>query len=272
MILALLGLALAAEPDLVIPEDETAAAARLVAAERAIRDPATPDPSAWGHVAQRVYRSCLDRPARGPKIVAAVPDDLRETVSRNLAATLAIAKTASGGRTTVPPWSIAEPAPLDQLKGWYKEASERFGVPWSILAAVHLVETRMGRLRGISTSGARGPMQFLPATWKGYGLDGNIDDEHDSILAAANYLAKMGAKRDLDRAIWHYNNHDDYVRAVRGYAKTIDENELAIRGFHGWEVYYRTVRGSVWLAPGYAQAEAVPVDVYCKEKGPPICP
>jgi membrane-bound lytic murein transglycosylase B len=272
MILAILGLALAGEPDLLVPEDEAAAAAKLAFAERAVRDPAAADYRVQGHVAQRIYRSCLDRPERGPKIVAAVPEDLRPTVARNLAATLAIAKTARSSNTTVPAWTIAEPAELDALKGWYHEASERFGVPWSILAAVHLVETRMGRLRGISVSGARGPMQFLPATWAGYGLGGDIDDEHDAILAAANYLAKMGASRDLDKAIWHYNNHDDYVRAVRGFAKTIDENELALRGFYGWEVYYRTVSGSILLAPGYAEKEAVPVARWCAGKGPPTCP
>jgi membrane-bound lytic murein transglycosylase B len=272
VIAVFVALALAGEPDLLVPEDETAAAAKLVAAERAIRDPNATDWRLEGHVAQRIYRSCLDRPERGPKIVAAVPEDLRATVARNLAATLAIAKTARSGNTTVPGWTIAEPAPLDQLEAWYHEASDRFSVPWTILAAVHLIETRMGRLRGISVSGARGPMQFLPATWAGYGLGGDIDDEHDAILAAANYLAKMGASRDLDKAIWHYNNHDDYVQAVRGYAHTIDDDPLALRGFYGWEVYYRTVNGSILLAPGYHEKAAVPVATWCAGKGPPTCP
>jgi membrane-bound lytic murein transglycosylase B len=267
-----LGVALAAGPDLAVPEDPAAAGALLSAAEHAIRDPSVTDFRGHGHLAQRIYRSCLGHPERGPAIVAAVSPELRETAQRNLASTLAIAKTASSKNTTVPAWSIAEPEPLAQLTAWYHEASDRFGVPWSILAAVHLVETRMGRLRGVSTAGARGPMQFLPATWAAYGLGGNIDDAHDAILGAANYLAKMGARRDLDRAIWHYNHHDDYVRAVRGFARTIDEDPLAIRGFYGWEVYYRTAIGSVWLAPGYAETSPQPVTAWCASRGQPTCP
>ena len=37
-------------------------------------------------------------------------------------------------------------------------------------------ETAFGTVRSPSTAGARGPMQFLPATWSAYGLGGDIDD------------------------------------------------------------------------------------------------
>ncbi len=36
-------------------------------------------------------------------------------------------------------------------------------MPWYYLAAINLIETRMGRIDGLSTAGAQGPMQFLPA-------------------------------------------------------------------------------------------------------------
>ena len=79
------------------------------------------------------------------------------------------------------------PAPAAELEGYYKEASQATGVPWPVLAAVHLVETRMGRIRGESSAGAQGPMQFLPSTWAAYG-QGDINSNHDAIMTAARYL------------------------------------------------------------------------------------
>jgi hypothetical protein len=57
-------------------------------------------------------------------------------------------------------------------------------VPWEFLAAIHLVETRMGRIRGTSSAGSQGPMQFLPSTWKRCGRGGDIQATGDASLAA----------------------------------------------------------------------------------------
>ena len=51
---------------------------------------------------------------------------------------------------------------------------------WEVLAAIMLVETRMGRIHSRSSAGAQGPMQFLPATWEAYGLGGDVHDAHDA--------------------------------------------------------------------------------------------
>ena len=56
-------------------------------------------------------------------------------------------------------------------------------------------------------------MQFMPATWRAYGLGGDIDDPRDAILAAANYLHASGAPQDVDRALYAYNHSRAYVRA-----------------------------------------------------------
>ena len=93
----------------------------------------------------------------------------------------------------------AEPA--DRLLGYYREAQRRFGVHWQVLAAVNFVESAFGKLRSASTAGAQGPMQFLPATWRAYGLGGDVHDPHDSILGAANYLRASGASANLRRAL-----------------------------------------------------------------------
>src|SRR4029079_6882709 len=95
---------------------------------------------------------------------------------------------------------VARAAPAASLLAWYREAQTRFNVPWNVLAAVNFVESKFGKLRSVSAACAEGPMQFMPATWRAYGLGGNIHDPHDAILGAANYLRASGAPRNLKLA------------------------------------------------------------------------
>ena len=62
--------------------------------------------------------------------------------------------------------------------------------------AINLAETRMGRIVGVSSAGAVGPMQFLPATWESCCV-GDPTDAHDAILGAATYLAANDARKSL---------------------------------------------------------------------------
>ena len=63
-------------------------------------------------------------------------------------------------------------------------------------------------------------MQFMPATWKAYGVDGNKDgladpyNPVDAIFAAARYLKAAGADKDLRAAVCAYNHADWYVDSV----------------------------------------------------------
>jgi membrane-bound lytic murein transglycosylase B len=136
----------------------------------------------------------------------------------------------------------AAPAPA-RLLGWYREAERRFGVPWSALAAVNFVESRFGRVRNDSTAGAQGPMQFLPATWRAYGLGGDVHDPHDAILGAANLLRANGAPRKLRAALYHYNGSPLYVDAVLRYAHRIASDRHAFASYYAWPVYIRTAAG-----------------------------
>jgi membrane-bound lytic murein transglycosylase B len=86
-------------------------------------------------------------------------------------------------------------------------------------------------------------MQFLPSTWRQYGMGGDIDDPHDAILAAANYLRHAGAQRDLDRAIFAYNHSTSYVRAIRRFARRMRVDERAFRSYYAWQVFARTPAG-----------------------------
>jgi hypothetical protein len=102
------------------------------------------------------------------------------------------------------------------------------GLSWTVLAAIGQIESGHGRNTGPSTAGALGPMQFLPATWQAYGVDGDRDgradimNPFDAVPAAARYLCANGAGRggrQLYNAVWRYNHADWYVRQVLGLAQ-----------------------------------------------------
>jgi membrane-bound lytic murein transglycosylase B len=109
----------------------------------------------------------------------------------------------------------------------YKAAAVQYGVPWQILAAVNEIETNYGTDLSVSTAGAVGWMQFMPATWLQYGVDainaGYADPYNpvDAIFAAARYLRAAGASSDLHAAILAYNHSEEYVSSVLLRAKLI---------------------------------------------------
>lgn len=90
----------------------------------------------------------------------------------------------------------------------------------SILAAINFVETSFGTNLNTSSAGAQGWMQFMPDTWKTYGVDANGDgkkdpnDPKDAIYAAAKYLRASGAPKDWQKAIFAYNHAQWYVDKV----------------------------------------------------------
>jgi hypothetical protein len=133
--------------------------------------------------------------------------------------------------------------PAAALLDAYRAAQRRFKVPWNVLAAVNFVESKFGKLRNASAAGAQGPMQFMPATWRRYGLGGNVHDEHDAILGAANYLHASGAPRDLRLALHHYNPSRSYVDAVLRYARRIASGRTMFFALYNWQVYVKTAHG-----------------------------
>ena len=139
----------------------------------------------------------------------------------------------------------AEPAAT--LRRHYREAQRRFRVRWHVLAAVNYVESAFNKLRNGSTAGAQGPMQFIPSTWRAYGLGGDVHDPHDAILGAANYLRANGAPRDYRRALYRYNPSWGYVDAVLRYARWIGADSRAFYVLYSRQVFVRTPRGLVRL-------------------------
>jgi murein DD-endopeptidase MepM/ murein hydrolase activator NlpD len=102
----------------------------------------------------------------------------------------------------------------------YQAAGIEYGVRWEVLAAINEIETDYGRNLNVSTAGALGWMQFMPGTWKQYGVDANHDGRKDpynpvdAIFAAARYLKAANAETDVRRAVFAYNHADWYVDSV----------------------------------------------------------
>jgi hypothetical protein len=79
----------------------------------------------------------------------------------------------------------------------------------------------------VSSAGALGWMQFIPSSWRTYGVDANGDGKKDpynpvdAIFAAGRYLRAAGGDKNINQAIFAYNHADWYVQSVMLRAKLI---------------------------------------------------
>jgi hypothetical protein len=247
-----------ASPDQLRPPtaaDETASV--LTRVERALRsdglDPAHRLPLGWEQ--QLAYGALSQHPEWYDAVLAAVPSDVRDAIAANHDAGVQLTSPDLGPTPTSPPdWTILVPPPAAVLVGYYQEAEAQSGIKWQYLAAIHFVETRMGRIHGNSTAGAQGPMQFLPSTWAAYGAGGNIDDNHDAILAAGRFLAATGGTTDIGRALYAYNPSAHYVAAIEDYAGVMVADPRAYDGYYAWQVYVTTTAGTMRLPEGWRRS------------------
>lgn len=199
---------------------------------------------------QRIYRLLAILHRLAERVLERVPASLAAEARANVRAGAALYEHASP-LTHLPDLRTRFAEPADALLGYFQEAEERFGVEWEVLAAVMLIETRMGRVISRSLAGAQGPMQFLPVTWDAYGLGGDVHEERDAVMGAANYLAASGAPSDYREALYHYNPVDAYVTAVMQYAKAMRRDPDAFYAYYNWQVFVRTSTGDVrFTGPG----------------------
>jgi hypothetical protein len=119
-----------------------------------------------------------------------------------------------------------------QYLSLYRQAAQRYGLDWAILAGIGKVECNHGRdpdpsctkKGAVNAVGAGGPAQFLASTWSAYGVDGDGDgridrwDPADAIFGMANYLHASGAPGDYHKAIFAYNHAGWYVSEVEHWA------------------------------------------------------
>jgi hypothetical protein len=244
----------------VLPSSRTQLAADLDRAQAIIDDPASP-PAALqsaGEFEQLATVELVSQPrSRQRATLALLGPRARALLTTNLAAAGSLTGLEAPPRP-LPPWTIIQPPAASTLLGYFHLAQRRFGVRWEYLAAIDFVESKFGRVKGPSTAGAQGPMQFLPSTWAIYGR-GSIYNPRDAILGAARYLVASGAPADMTAALYSYNHSLHYVRAVQGYAARMRADPRAYYGYYYWQVLFRRIGATVILPVGYPRARPVPI-------------
>ena len=200
------------------PRERPAADTALLAAEIDRAQASVDNPSASRAELQKAARSeqlafveLAGRPRLRRGTLARLSSSARSAMLTALRAGDALAKIVPRERR-FPAWRIIAPPPAARLLDYFRAAGRAYRIPWQYLAAIEFVETRMGRIRGVSPAGAQAPMQFMPATWAEYGR-GSIRDQQDSIMAAARFLAANGGGERIGAALFHYNPSQSYVLA-----------------------------------------------------------
>jgi soluble lytic murein transglycosylase-like protein len=225
--------------------DTTLALREAVAAWREEGDPARGQPpedvTLLALYQQRIYLFLGTRPPLARRVAPLLPASVAAEARDILRARRVL------GRLNPPTrqrrFRTGRALPAGRLLELYGEAERRFAVSRRVLAAVNLVETGFNRIRSNSTAGAQGPMQFIPSTWRSYGLGGRVRDPRDAIMGAGNYLHASGAPRDYRRALYAYNPSTLYVDAVLSYARAMRRRSDAYYSLYAWQVFVRRTDG-----------------------------
>jgi hypothetical protein len=114
------------------------------------------------------------------------------------------------------------PSRVDPYATFIAEAAQRFGVPEHWIRAVMRVESA-GDMRAISSAGAMGLMQIMPATWADlrarHGLGDDPYNPRDNIIAGAAYLREMHGRYGSPGFLAAYNagpgRYEEYLATGR---------------------------------------------------------
>ncbi|WP_326822231.1 lytic transglycosylase domain-containing protein [Streptosporangium sp. NBC_01756] len=197
---------------------------------------------------QRIYRAMARSTALAQGTIRRLPGPTAAEARDNVTAIgklLSLARPISAAQRKR--MRLVEPLPAKRLRDYMVRAEKRFGVEWEVLAAIMLVETKFGRVRSASSAGAQGAMQFMPGTWRQYGLGGDVHNARDAVLGAANYLKASGAPRDYRRAVFAYNHDSRYVDAVLAHARQIKRDSRSFYAYYNWQVFVLSTKGDVRL-------------------------
>jgi hypothetical protein len=244
----------------VVPADPPQLAADLNRAQAAIDDPASPSTrlssAAWFEQLATLVLT-RDGVATRRATLARLDPAAGATIQTNLAAGSALGRLVTPGKS-LPPWKIIQPPLPNVLLGYFKAGQASSGIGWEYLTAIEFIETKFGRVVGVSTVGAEGPMQFLPSTWASYGT-GDVRDPRDAVLGAARFLRAGGAPGDITAALYHYNPSPEYVSAVIDFANRMRADPRAYYGYYYQRVIYAETKGLVILPVGFPSAQPLRV-------------
>ncbi|PFP33013.1 peptidase [Priestia megaterium] len=152
----------------------------------------------------------------------------------------------------------------------YKAAGKKYNIPWTLIAAIHRVETHFGQDLNTSSVGAIGHTQFMVKTWVGwsypggtrlgdaaiskdvlmnpatikkyggFGVDGDGDGKADpynvtdAMYSTANYLAANGgASGNYQKAVFAYNHANWYVSRVMGFMNSYTNGSVEVVSIKG---------------------------------------
>ena len=206
----------------------------LRADERALRTATGARFVAIARDRQLVIRALARRPMAAAAVAKLAPGERDDLAVRHDLTELSAESPPQVGGVRVGPALHA-----GTIRSFYLEAQRRFGIRWQLLAAINFVESDFGRARTTAKADAQGPMQFEPATWRAYGLGGNVYSEHDAILAAANLLAANGGRTNERVALTHYNRSPLYQDAVLHLAHRVATVSTAFREYYAWKLFLR---------------------------------
>ena len=165
------------------------------------------------HIGIYVGDGCMLHAPRSGRVVSIDPIG-----SRNITAIRRVAPSPAGdatlgasaplGPSTLPPSIIPQVRRFEPL---FVAAGQRWGIPPAVLAAQAQLESA-GNTQAVSSAGAQGLMQFMPATAAAWGV--NPWDPASAIDGAARFLASL--RRDfggsLELALAAYNAGPGAVR------------------------------------------------------------
>lgn len=223
-----------------------------------------------GEHQQLLYRYLAAHPDLDDAVLAAVGADVRPYIerivrARQLGQALAAADTTpTPASDTLPAWVLVDPRPAEELLSDYRDAEATTGIAWYWLAAIHLQETRMGRIIGFSSAGAVGPMQFLPSTWQRC-CTGDPTTTRDAIIGAGTYLSQSGGPADMQAALNRYNPSTSYVAIVTAFADNMRDNPQLYAAYHQWQVFYTSSAGTIRLPVGYNETQPINAVAYLAE-------